>query len=201
MRLLIVESPWPIITFALLHKKHRRLRLQVPNSRISPFICKTLSSLVDFHFSAREEMAKCKISIALWLLALLFSPRPASTTLTQRSYASSSNVASLLPNNADYIIAGNVAPPPPNEETYFSTPFYSRKLRERFRLLKGARSRSRSSGIKLSDLSPGPSPSGEPTESPEAIFNVMTVIVCVVALVGVAFFVVANRAGSSKPRH
>lgn len=145
-------------------------------------------------------MAKCKISIALWLLALLFSPRPASTTLTQRSYASSSNVASLLPNNADYIIAGNVAPPP-NEETYFFTPFYSRKLRERFRLLKGARSRSRSSGIKLSDLSPGPSPSGEPTESPEAIFNVMTVIVCAAALVGVAVFVVTNRAGSSKPRH
>ncbi|KAG5530648.1 hypothetical protein RHGRI_025570 [Rhododendron griersonianum] len=145
-------------------------------------------------------MAKCKISIALWLLALLFSPRPASTTLTQRSYAWSSNVASLLPNNADYIVAGNVAPPP-NEETYFLTPFYSRKLREGFRLLKGARSRSRSSGIKLGDLSPGPSPSGEPTESPEAIFNVMTVIVCAAALVGVAVFVVANRAGSSKPRH
>ncbi|KAI8537419.1 hypothetical protein RHMOL_Rhmol09G0022600 [Rhododendron molle] len=145
-------------------------------------------------------MAKCKFSIALWLLAVLFSPKPASTTLSQRSYASPSNVASLLPNNADYIIAGNVAPPPANEETYLFTPFYSRKLREGFRLLKGGKSRSRSSGIKLSDLSPGPSPSGEPTESHEAILNVMSVIVCVAALVGVAVFVVANRS-SSKPRH
>lgn len=160
-------------------------------------ICKTFSSLVDFHFLAKEEMAKCKISIALWLLALLFSPKPASTTLTQRSYASSSNVASLLPDNADYIVAGNVALPP-NEEPYLFTPFYSRKLREGFRLLKGARSRSRSSEIKLSDLSPGPSPSGEPTES-HAIHS-MTTIVYVAALVGVAVVVVAN-CGSSKPRH
>lgn len=141
-------------------------------------------------------MARSKFLIFFRLLTFLFFLKPASTrttTLLEKNHASSSNVI-CVPNNTDYIVATNVAPPPGEESYCKFTPFYSRRLGEGFGLLEGGRGGSRSTVIKLAKLFPGPSPSGESSnKSHEALLlTFMIVAVCIVFFGGVAVAVVTS---------
>lgn len=143
-------------------------------------------------------MAKSKFPIFFRLLTFLFFLKPASTrttTLLEKNRTSSSNVI-CVPNSADYIVAMNVAPPLGEESYCKFTPFYSRRLGEGFGLLEGGRGGSRSTVMKLAELSPGRSrPSGESSnnKSHEALLlTFMIVVVCIVFFGGVSVAVVPS---------
>ncbi|KAH7866230.1 hypothetical protein Vadar_017449 [Vaccinium darrowii] len=141
-------------------------------------------------------MAQRKFLISLWLIALLFTHKVASARSIEKKYSSSTDAAALVPNNANYIIGANVAPPP-DEESYYFTPIYSRKLRVGFRLLEGGRGGSRTNGIKLIELSPSPSPSAEPYESHEEMLTMMIRFVSIVFFTAVFGVIMGYLIGST----